>query len=149
MKEDTKRGLYDFIKKADDKLRGETSLLDIISSHWGIYQMPSTGDDYRYKILGDEIEKHHILNDDWPQDKLYIRILKIYDDEDRLLQFVRDLLNLEDVRIDVALVDDLRNTLHKEGLDIIEMNNYLFIGRANQNNTNRSDNNIPFILCKS
>lgn len=56
MKEETKRGLYDFIKKAYDKLRGDTSLLNIISTHWGIYQMPSTGDDYRYKVLGDEIE---------------------------------------------------------------------------------------------
>lgn len=149
MKEETKRGLYDFIKRADERLKGDTSLLNIISTHWGIYQMPSTGEDYRYKILGDEIEKHHILNDDWPQDKLYIRILKIFEDEARLLKFVRDLLNLKDVRIDVGLVDDLRNSLHKEGLDIIEMNNYLFIGRMNQNISKICDNNIPFILCKS
>lgn len=114
MKDETKKSLYEFIKKADSILRKESTLLDIISSLWNVYQQPSTGDDHRYKILGDEIEEHQILNDDWSQDKLYLRILKVMDDDDRMINFVRDLLNVEDIRINVELVDKVRKALNQE-----------------------------------
>lgn len=149
MKDETKKGLYEFIKKADSILSNDKALLDIISPLWNVYQLPSTGDDYRYKILGDEIEKHHILNDDWSQDKLYLRILKVMDDEERMIKFVRDLLNVEDIRINDELVEEVRKTLNQEGLDIIEMNNHLFIGNKNQSSQLACNNKIPFVLCNS
>lgn len=149
MKEETKKGLYEFIKKADRILSNDKALLDIISPLWNIYQQPSTGEDDRYKVLGDEIEKHHILNDDWTQDKLYLRILKVMDDDDRMKKFVRDLLNVEDIRINVELVEEVRKTLNQDGLDIIEMNNHLFIGNKNQSSSPACNNNIPFVSCNS
>lgn len=149
MKAENKNKLYEFIKEADRRLQGNPRLLDVISSLWNVYQRPSTGDDYRYKKLGDEIEKHHILNDDWPQDKLYISILKILDDDEKLLKFVRELLNMEEIRNDDVLVGDLRKTLNNEGLDIHEMNNVLFIGSSNQPLSVKCDNDVPFVVCKS
>lgn len=149
MKAENKNKLYEFIKEADRRLQGNPMLLNVISSLWNVYQRPSTGDDYRYKILGDEIEKHHIMNDDWSQDKLYISILKIFDNDEKLLKFVRELLNMEEIRIDDALIGDLRKTLNNEGLDIHEMNNVLFIGSSNQPLSAKCDNDVPFVVCKS
>ena len=86
--------LYNFIKKADKILSGNNDLLNLISSIWDVYQKPSTGEDKRYKCLGDEINKHYFQNDDWPTDKLYINILKIRDDEVRLMNFITGLITL-------------------------------------------------------
>lgn len=47
-----KKELYNFIRKADQILNGNNALLDLISRIWDVYQKPSTGEDYRYQILG-------------------------------------------------------------------------------------------------
>jgi len=44
--------------------------------------MPSTGTDRRYSNLGDEIKKHYTLKPDWSEDKVFIGLLKVLDDED-------------------------------------------------------------------
>ena len=71
MKQESKQAIYEIIKRIDDQLRYEHDVLSLISSLWNVYQISSTGEDSRYNILGDEIDKHYFMNDDWPQDKLY------------------------------------------------------------------------------
>lgn len=56
MKQETKQALYGIVKRIDDKLRYEHDVLNLISSLWNVYQKPSTSEDSRYKILGDEID---------------------------------------------------------------------------------------------
>ena len=40
-------------------------------------------EDIRFSNLGDEIEKHFIINDDWSQEKLFNLIFKLKEDEER------------------------------------------------------------------
>ena len=72
----------------------DNDLMNILSSIWDVYQRNATGEDGRYKVLGDEIEKHYIMNSDWPDDKLFVRILRLYDDDSKFKQFVEQLLLL-------------------------------------------------------
>lgn len=47
-----------------------------------VYNMPKR-EDIRFSNLGDEIEKHFIINDDWSQEKLFNSIFKLKEDEER------------------------------------------------------------------
>lgn len=82
MKQEARQAIYGIIKRIDDQLRFEHDVLSLISSLWNVYQRTSTGEDSRYNILGDEIDKHYFMNDDWTQDKLYLSVLHILDDEE-------------------------------------------------------------------
>lgn len=75
MKTEIKRRLYEVVKQIDDVLRYNHDILNLISSIWDVYHKPSTGEDHRYRVLGDEIDKHYFMNDDWTQDKLYLSVL--------------------------------------------------------------------------
>ena len=92
MKQESKQAIYEIIKRIDDQLRFEHDVLSLISSLWNVYQRNSTGEDSRYNILGDEIDKHYFMNDDWTQDKLYLSVLHILNDEQKLLRFVEGLI---------------------------------------------------------
>lgn len=80
--------IYELLK-ADvlPKVRYNNELLSILSTIWDVYQKKSTGDDPRYKVLGDEIEKHYVMNDDWGEDKLFLGILKLLDVEEDFIRF--------------------------------------------------------------
>lgn len=64
MKQESKQAIYEIIKRIDDQLRYEHDVLSLISSLWNVYQKSSIGEDSRYNILGDEIDKHYFVNDD-------------------------------------------------------------------------------------
>lgn len=116
MKQEARQAIYGIVKRIDDQLRYEHDVLNLISSLWNVYQSPSTGEDSRYKILGDEIDKHYFMNDDWTQDKLYLSVLHILDDEYKLLRFVEGLINIIS---DKAIIDDLQKILETENYQII------------------------------
>ena len=66
--------IYELIKAMVlPKMRYDNDMMNVLSSVWNVYALESTGEDYRYKVLGDEIEKHYIMNDDWVDDKLFVR----------------------------------------------------------------------------
>lgn len=48
----------------------ETEFMNLLSSLWDVYNMPKR-EDIRFSNLGDEIEKHFVINDDWSQEKLF------------------------------------------------------------------------------
>lgn len=146
MKPETKQALYEIVKRMDDQLRYEHDVLSLISSLWNVYQMSSTGDDSRYKILGDEIDKHYFMNDDWTQDKLYLSVLHILDDELKLLRFVEGLINIIS---EEAIIDDLQKILETENYQIINDEGRLVIQTIGEGFTSEEDNRIPFIRCKS
>lgn len=92
MKIELRQKIYELIKaKVLPKVRHDNDLMNILSVTWNVYQQKSTGEDYRYKVLGDEIEKHYIMNDDWVDDKLFLGILNIIDDEEKFSSFVEQL----------------------------------------------------------
>lgn len=85
--------IYDLLKAyVLPKVRYDNDLMNILSLIWNVYQLKATGEDFRYKVLGDEIEKHYIMNDDWVDDKLFIGILNIFDDGDKFIQFVEQVI---------------------------------------------------------
>lgn len=141
--------LYNFIKKADQFLNGNMALLDLISSVWDVYQKPSTGEDYRYKVLGDEINKHYFQNDDWPTDKLYINILKILDDEVKLMTFITGLINLHEIRSNKQLMVELESILYLNNMNIVDKNGTLQIQESDDPEIQKEQSDIPFILCSS
>lgn len=146
MKQETKQSLYGIVKRIDDKLRYEHDVLSLISSLWNVYQKPSTGEDSRYKILGDEIDKHYFMNDDWTQDKLYISVLHVLDDEQKLLRFVEGLINIYS---DDTIIDDLQKILEDENYQIVNDEGRLTIRPKGDNLVIEVDKKIPFVRCKS
>lgn len=141
--------LYAFIKKADQILNGDKALMDLISEIWDVYQKPSTGEDTRYKILGDEINKHYFQNDDWPTDKLYLSILKIQENENRMLSFVAGLINLYEIRSNKTLMEDLESILYQMHLSIVDKDGILQILDVSELQVQNEPSDIPFILCNS
>lgn len=146
MKQEARQAIYGIVKRIDDQLRYEHDVLNLISSLWNVYQSHSTGEDSRYKILGDEIDKHYFMNDDWTQDKLYLSVLHILDDEHKLLRFVEGLIN---IMSDEAIINDLQKILETENYQIINDEGRLVIQTIGEGITPEVDNRIPFIRCKS
>lgn len=146
MRQETKQAIYEIIKRIDDNLRYEHDVLSLISSLWNVYQKPSTGEDSRFKILGDEIDKHYFMNDDWTQDKLYLSVLHILDDEQKLLRFVEGLIN---IKYDDAIIKDLQKNLETENYQVVNDEGRLSIKQKTDELDVEVDKNIPFIRCKS
>lgn len=146
MKQETKQVLYGIVKRIDNQLRYEHDVLNLISSLWNVYQKPSTGEDSRYKILGDEIDKHYFMNDDWTQDKLYLSVLHILDDEQKLLRFVEGLINIYS---DDAIIHDLQKILEDENYQIVNDEGRCVIREKGDDFVLEVDRKIPFIRCKS
>ena len=95
MTEELRQKIYELLKaRVLPIVRYDNDLMNVLSAIWNVYQQKSTGDDYRYKVLGDEIEKHYIMNDDWVDDKLFIRVLNIFEDEAKLIRLTEQLLRM-------------------------------------------------------
>ena len=95
MRKPTKEKIYALLKDtALPVLKNSRDFMNILSSIWDVYSMKSTGEDYRYSILGNEIEKHYIDNDDWADDKLFLSILRIYDDDGKFDKFIEQIANI-------------------------------------------------------
>ena len=146
MKQEARQAIYVIVKRIDDQLRYEHDLLNLISSLWNVYQWHSTGEDSRDTDLGDEVDKHYFMNDDWTQDKLYLSVLHILDDEDKLLRFLEGLINIIS---DEAIINDLQKILETENYQIINEKGRYVIQTIGEGITPEVDNRIPFIRCKS
>lgn len=95
MTEELRQKIYELLKaRVLPIVRYDNDLMNVLSAIWNVYQQKSTGDDYRYKVLGDEIEKHYIMNDDWVDDKLFIRVLNIFEDEAKFIRLTEQLLRM-------------------------------------------------------
>lgn len=149
MKIETKKSLYEIVKQLDETLRFEHDVLNLISSIWDVYQKSVTGEDNRYKVLGDEIDKHYFINDDWTQDKLYLSVLHILDDDDSLLRFVEGLLDIAQIGENNDVIKQVNKILKEEGLSV-KLNEYSWeISRINETGFYEVDKNLPFVRCKS
>lgn len=85
--------IYDLIKAIVlPKMRYDNGIMNVLSTVWNVYALKSTGEDSRYKVLGDEIEKHYIMNDDWVDDKLFLSILHVLDDEKKFILFIEQIV---------------------------------------------------------
>lgn len=149
MKVEIKRKLYEVIKQIDDVLRFNHDVLNLISSIWDVYQKPSTGEDHRYRVLGDEIDKHYFINDDWTQDKLYLSVLHILEDDERLLRFVEGVVNINQVSEGDELIKQINRILKDAELKIV-LDGYCWVIRGiSEVEIYEVDESLPFIRCKS
>lgn len=149
MKQESKQCLYKIVKRIDDSLRFDEDVMNLISSLWNVYQKPATGEDSRYSILGDEIVKHYFMNDDWPQDKLYLSILHILDDEQILLKYVEGIANLAGLASHDSVINDLTNILVSENYELASDNGKWIIRPGAEGIVFEEDRQIPFVRCKS
>ena len=106
--------LYSIAIEEVQKVRYDNDFMNILSSLWNVYERPSTGEDSRYTVLGDEIVKHYVMNDDWPDDKLFISILKIKEDESLLLRFIQELIHFQDNIISDSTLQKINTNLPKD-----------------------------------
>lgn len=149
MKQESKQCLYKIVKRIDDCLRFDEDVMNLISSLWNVYQKTATGEDSRYSILGDEIVKHYFMNDDWPQDKLYLSILHILDDEQILLKYVEGIANLAGLASNDSVINDLTNILISENYELASDNGKWIIRPGAEGIVFEEDRQIPFVRCKS
>ena len=128
---ETRQQIYSLLKALVlPEVRYDNGLMNILSSVWDVYQRKSTGEDNRYKLLGDEIEKHYVMNDDWVDDKLFVSILKIYDDEGKFINFTEQLTNLiRGSKGFQSYKTELSRLLEEEGIEIYEEQNVYRIGK--------------------
>lgn len=88
MTTDLRKKIYELLKEEVIPIvRCDRDLMNVLSKIWDVYSIKATGEDLRYRVLGDEIEKHYIMNDDWEDDKLFLGILNVLEDEDKLISF--------------------------------------------------------------
>lgn len=149
MKTEIKRRLYEVVKQIDDVLRYNHDVLNLISSIWDVYQKPSTGEDHRYSVLGDEIDKHYFMNDDWTQDKLYLSVLHILDDDERLQRFVEGMVNVAQLGEGNDTIKEINQVLEEDGLIIIRNGYSWEIKAIDPDERYEQDESLPFVRCKS
>ena len=131
MTQDTIHKIYELLKAyVLPNVQYDKDLMNVLSDIWNVYQQNATGDDYRYKILGDEIEKHYVLNNDWSDDKLFVGLLKIFDDEVKLIRFTERLINMvEGVEGFDRIKNKLTAVLDEDGLELVLEQNVYRIGK--------------------
>lgn len=130
-------------------------LMPVISSIWNVYNLKNT-EDKRYNNLGDEIDKHFFMNDDWDEDKLFIGKLHLLDDDHIFLTFIEKLLNLYvSSPLYNAYKEAIRPILSNIGIYISEitydngqMNVHIHVGDKGQANRTE-DRSLRFYICKS
>lgn len=111
--------IYAYSMQLVEKTKYETEFMNLLSSLWDVYNMPKR-EDIRFSNLGDEIEKHFVINDDWSQEKLFNSILKLKEDEQRLIHFFSGLLNISS---DSNLLESIKESLNSNELRIEVKNN--------------------------
>ena len=62
-------GIYEKLKLIVSDTKYDHEFMNLLSSLWDVYNKPRIADE-RFSNLGDEIEKHFVMNDDWSDDKL-------------------------------------------------------------------------------
>lgn len=152
-----KKQVYELTKEhiLEPSRFNSNDLMPVISSIWNVYNLKNT-EDKRYNNLGDEIDKHFFMNDDWDEDKLFIGKLHLLDDDHIFLTFIEKLLNLYvSSPLYNAYKEAIRPILSNVGFHISEitydngqMNIHIHVSDKGQ--TNRTeDKSLRFYVCKS
>lgn len=152
-----KKQVYELTKEhiLEPSRFNSNDLMPVISSIWDVYNLKNT-EDKRYNNLGDEIDKHFFMNDDWDEDKLFIGKLHLLDDDHIFLTFIEKLLNLYvSSPLYNAYKEAIRPILSNVGFHISEitydngqMNIHIHVSDKGQ--TNRTeDKSLRFYVCKS
>jgi len=108
----------------------------------------ATGEDIRFNVLGDEISKHYVLNNDWPDDKLFVSILKLKDDDETLLRFIQAVINTQEGNVSGDTIAQINQNIpegmrFEKGRD----NRYLFVSNRRLLQSN-IDQDFKFVKCK-
>lgn len=141
--------IYPLLRTLVHEIRYNSDLMNDLSECWDVYQKASTGEDKRYQILGDEIEKHFILNEDWTEDKLLKSILKVTENGNLFLKFLERIINYRENRDkQEEIIERIKVLLEKERLSIVEIDGVLRIESQGANRL-KTNNFTPFIRCNS
>lgn len=139
--------LYSIVIEEVQKVRYDKDFMNVLSSICNVYGVESTKEDSRYKILGDEIVKHYVMNNDWPDDKLFISILDIKH-EDKLLRFIQEIINIEK-EVSVDTINRINQNLpHDSEFKLGKDELYVF-SKKGEVLRQLVNNDIPFYKCKA
>lgn len=140
--------LYNIAITEVQKIRFSPDFMNILSYIWHVYEQDATGEDSRFSVLGDEINKHYVLNNDWPDDKLFISILKLKDDDETILRFTQAVINFQDGNVNEDTIAQINQNVPEEiafqkGKD----NEFLFVQQRDSFQWD-ANQNIKFVKCK-
>ncbi len=123
---DLRKEIYNILK--DEDLIVNTvqngNFMNIVSSIWDIYEMPATGEDFRYNNYGDELEKHFVMNSDWNIDKVFINKLKLLENEDTFNDFLLKILIGNNFKFNQTppCINNIQLSLKKENMILLLIN---------------------------
>lgn len=137
--------LYAYSMQLAEETKSESEFMNLLSSLWDVYNKPRR-EDSRFSNLGDEIEKHFVMNDDWACDKLFISILHIRDDDDKLIRFFSGLLNIS---TNYALLTQIQNKLESNDFHLVKNDEKWNVHIGDMTKPYIEDRSLPFYVCKS
>lgn len=139
-------GIYEKLKLIVSDTKYDHEFMNLLSSLWDVYNKPRIADE-RFSNLGDEIEKHFVMNDDWSDDKLFISILHIKNDDDKLIRLFEGLLNVSTQSKELA--ENILQTLKSDEFNIIDSDGKWIVHIGNMDTPIIEDRSKPFYVCKS
>ena len=104
--------IYRYVKQLVEETKYDIEFMNLLSSIWDVYKKPKL-EDYRFSNLGDEIEKHFVMNNDWSEEKMFNSVLHLKDDDDKLIRFFSGLLNIS---TNSELLQEIQYTIKSENL---------------------------------
>lgn len=141
--------LYNIAIKEVQKVRYESDFMNILSAIWNVYKKNATGEDSRFNVLGDEISKHYVLNNDWSDDKLFVSILKLKDDDEALLRFIQALINTQDGNVTEDTIAQINQNI-PEGMRFEKGRDNIYLFVSNRRLLQLDiDQDYKFVKCQS
>lgn len=137
--------IYRYIKQLVEETKYDIEFMNLLSSIWDVYKKPKL-EDYRFSNLGDEIEKHFVMNNDWSEEKMFNSVLHLKDDDDKLIRFFSGLLNIS---TNSELLQEIQYTIQSENLTVELSGNKWHVNFDNLNMQCVEDQSRPFYVCRS
>lgn len=137
--------IYRYVKQLVEETKYDIEFMNLLSSIWDVYKKPKL-EDYRFSNLGDEIEKHFVMNNDWSEEKMFNSVLHLKDDDDKLIRFFSGLLNIS---TNSELLQEIQYTIKSENLTVELSGNKWHVNFDNLNMQCVEDQSRPFYVCRS
>jgi len=79
-----KQRVLDSVLMRTEPVHGDADLMSFLNRIWPLDEMPS--EDGRFRTASGDIHKHMVMNDDWSTEELFVRRLRLLDDQDRVFE---------------------------------------------------------------
>ncbi len=120
----TRKNIFDFLKNHNVPWNGDLLETDFLSKIFDLEALPSN--DFRFKSAAGDIWQHRFMNDDWPENWVYIdkRFNLLEGPDENFLRFVEMLVDpvvRPDKAAAAALAQGLSQELRRDGWTLLEI----------------------------